>query len=68
MNINKKIALRTLDISYNGIELKGISILTEFIIIYRKIISLFIGGNYIKEEGVDILNKGLYFLLTPTLT
>ena len=59
LNINKKIALRTLDISYNGIELKGISILTEFIIIYRKIISLFIGGNYIKEEGVDILNKGL---------
>ena len=57
--LNKKIKLRTLDISYNGIYIEGVQTLTEFIVNYKKLISLYMGGNYIKEEGINILSNGL---------
>ncbi len=52
---NENMILRTLDISYNGLEIKGIQIVCEFIKINNKLISLFIGGNYICDEGTKIL-------------
>ena len=59
LNLNKKIKLRTLDISYNGIYIEGVQILIDFIIKYKKLISLYLGGNYIKEKGISILSNGL---------
>ena len=52
---NDNMILRTLDISYNGLEIKGIQIVCEFFKINNKLISLFIGGNYICDEGTKIL-------------
>ena len=52
---NTNMILRTLDISYNGLEIKGIQIICEFIKINNKLITLFIGGNYICDEGTKIL-------------
>ena len=59
LNLNKKIKLRTLDISYNGIHIDGVQTITDFIVKYKKLISLYLGGNYIKEKGISILSNGL---------
>ena len=59
LNLNKKIKLRTLDISYNGIHIDGVQTITDFIVKYKKLISLYMGGNYIKAEGINILSNGL---------
>ena len=56
---NHQMILRTLDISYNGIEINGVKIICEYIKVNSKLISLFIGGNYICDEGAKILAKTL---------
>ena len=35
LNLNKKIKLRTLDISYNGIHIDGVQTITDFIVKYK---------------------------------
>ena len=57
--INPKISIRTLDISYNGIQFEGIEKLCNYIIKNKKVISLFIGGNYIGKKGIEILSETL---------
>ena len=56
---NNQMILRTLDISYNGIEIKGVKILCEYFKVNNKLISLFIGGNYICDEGAKLLTQTL---------
>ena len=56
---NHQMILRTLDISYNGIEINGVKIICEYIKVNNKLISLFIGGNYICDEGANILAQTL---------
>ena len=57
--INPKISIRTLDISYNGIQFEGIEKLCNYIIKNKKLISLFIGGNYIGKKGIEKLSETL---------
>ena len=57
--INPKVSIRTLDISYNGIQFEGIQKLCNYIIKNKKLISLFIGGNYIGKKGIELLSETL---------
>ena len=57
--INPKMSIRTLDISYNGIQFEGIQKLCNYIIKNKKLISLFIGGNYIGKKGIELLSETL---------
>ena len=57
--INPNISIRTLDVSYNGLQLEGIKLMCDYIIKNKKIISLFIGGNCLNKKGINLLSETL---------
>ena len=57
---NQKLFLRSLDISFNGIQDNGVRFFCEYLKSNTKLISLFIGGNYIRDEGIAILTETLF--------
>ena len=57
-NINTN--LRTLDISYNGIGEGGIDSLVNYIKTNKKLISLFLSGNYLCDKGLHKFSNSLF--------
>ena len=54
---NQQMSLSVLDLSYNGLTKEGINHLTNYILNNNsKITKLFLGGNYLCDEGINILS------------
>ena len=52
---NSLIPITDIDISYCGIETKGINIFCEYLITNLSIVKINIGGNFIQDEGIEKL-------------
>ena len=57
---NKNSNLKTLDISYNGIEEEGMESLTEYIKLNKNLMTLFLSGNYLCDKGINKLSNLLF--------
>ena len=57
---NEDSNLKTLDISYNGIGEGGIESLVKYINTNKKLISLFISGNYLCDKGLSKFSNLLF--------
>ena len=49
---SETLALRTIDLSYNGITKDGLISLIDFIMINNKLVTLNLAGNYLCDEGI----------------